>query len=76
VQEVEDVHDLMMWSLEEELLIVRAPSAPVSNMGIGSIVAGARKMAFLAAVSSMVFAMVRLIRTPSGVGEVPQKFMV
>jgi hypothetical protein len=76
VEEVEDVHDLMMWSHEEELLIVRAPSAPVSNMGSGSIVAGARKMACLAAMSSMVFAMVRLVRTPSGVNEVPQKFMV
>jgi len=76
VDEVEDVHDLMMWSHEEELLIVRPPSAPVSNMGVGSIVTGARGMVFFAAVSSMVFALVRSVRTATGVGEVPQKFMV
>jgi len=74
VEEVEDAHDLMMWSHEEELLVVRAPLALKASAG--SFKAGARNIAFFAALSSAAFALVRTALQASGAKEVPQKFMV
>jgi len=76
LEAVEDVHDLMMWSHEEELLVVRAPPAPVTSTGSLSLVAGVRNAILFAALVSMVFGLVRTVGTTSSANEVPQKFLV
>merc|ERR1719326_1952340 len=71
---VDDIHDLMMWSHEEELLVVRPTFAPTTQTGY---VAQLRNVILFAALASVVFGIVRTVTDPSGkVGEMPQKFMV
>jgi len=71
---IDDIHDLMMWSHEEELLIVRPTFAPTAKTGI---IAQVRNVILFAALASAVFGITRTITASSGgAGEVPQKFMV
>merc|ERR1719198_73812 len=73
-QLVDDVHDLMMWSHEEELLIVRPTLPPTASSGMSGSIA---QMALFALLSTLVFGMMRTMAPTSNVvGEVPQKFMV
>jgi len=72
---VEDMHDLMMWSHEEELLVVRQPS-PLANSGSTSFVAWLRNVILFGALSSAVFGLVRGSISPSKSNDVHQKFMV
>jgi len=74
-QEVDDVHDLMMWTHEEELLVVRAPPAPVSTKG-SSFAVAVRTLMMFAAVMSMGYGLVRTTLSAPGVKESSQKFMV
>jgi len=75
VEQIEDVHDLMMWSQEEELLVVRPAPAPVATAGSLGVVRG---VMMCAALASVVFAMLRTVATATatGAGEVPQKYLV
>merc|ERR1719162_201908 len=72
VDQIEDVHDLMMWSQEEELLVVRPAAAAAADAG-SSVVRG---VMMFGALASVVFAMVRTVVSPTGAGEVPQKYLV
>jgi hypothetical protein len=72
----QDIHDLMMWSHEEELLVVRPPAVPSTNLGASSLVAGVRNVILFAALVSIVFGFVKTAVTPSSAKEVTQKFMV
>jgi hypothetical protein len=74
LQEVDDVHDLMMWTHEEEFLVVRA-SEPDPKVG-STFFAACRNVVFFAAVMSFAFALVRTSSTVSGDKASTQKFMV
>jgi len=77
LQEGDDVHDLMMWSHEEELLVVRAPQAPEANAGSSTFMTGLRSMVFFAAILSMVYHLVKTATTAKGaMGGSNEKFMV
>jgi hypothetical protein len=71
---VEEVHDLMMWSQEEELLVVRPTLPPVAAPGLsGSLT----QIVLFASLSALVFGMLRTMSpTSKAISEVPQKFMV
>merc|ERR1719399_148233 len=72
LEPVEEVHDLMMWSHEEELLVVRPTLPPVAASGMSGSIA---QMALFALLSTLVFGMMRTMAPTSNVvGEVPQKF--
>jgi hypothetical protein len=73
---VDDVHDLMMWSHEEELLIVRPTLPPIGSAGSG-VIFQVRSAVLFAALASVVFGLVRTVMGTSGADkEIPQKFMV
>merc|ERR1719198_929704 len=76
LEHVEDVHDLMMWSHEEELLIVKA-AAPGSMMGGSSLslASGGRGAILFAAIVSMVYGVLRS-SGKSASADASQKFMV
>jgi hypothetical protein len=76
LQEVEDLHDLMMWTSEEKLLVCRPPSASLPGKGSSRIVAGLMNIALFIAMTSIMFGLVRTTLTAKGTEEVPQKFMV
>jgi len=77
LQEVEDLHDLMMWSGEEEFLVVRATSPSVAGNGPSQVVVGLRNIAFFVALTSVIFSLVRMKEViERSTAEVPQKFMV
>jgi len=76
LEEVEDMHDLMMWQHEEELLVVRAPSAPMHGQGSASYLSGARNVIMFAVMTSLAFGLVRSTLSSSGNREKPEKFMV
>jgi len=67
----EDIHDLMMWSHEEELLVVR----PASQTG-GSALSGLRSVVLFGALASVVFGLARTVVAPAGFNDKPEKFMV
>jgi hypothetical protein len=72
-QPLDDVHDLMMWSHEEELLIVRPTLPPTASPGF----AGAKSGVLFAALASVVYGFMRTVMGPSSMDkELPQKFMV
>merc|ERR1740130_1940360 len=71
--EVKDAHDLMMWSHEEELLIVRPALAPAASRGSAGPL---RNVVLFAALASVMFGLVRTVVPSSGSKEVQQKFMV
>jgi len=74
---VDDVHDLMMWSHEEELLVVRPTFAPTTQTGLAAYVAQLRNVVMFAALASVAYGIVHTATNPSGkVSEMPQKFMV
>jgi hypothetical protein len=77
LEEVDDVHDLMMWSHEEELLIVKA-AAPGSMMGGSSLslASGGRGAVLFAAIVSMVYGVLRSSGKSASAGDASQKFMV
>jgi len=73
-ESVDDIHDLMMWSHEEELLIVRPTFAPTAKSGV---IAQLRNLILFAALASVVFGIVRTVTMSSAsTMEVSQKFMV
>jgi len=73
-KEVEDMHDLMMWSHEEELLVARNALAPPANVGY---LAGARNVAIFAALACGVWtSLARTSATSKGVSDSSHKFMV
>jgi len=67
----EDIHDLMMWSHEEELLVVR----PAAQTG-GSALSGLRSVVLFGALASVVFGLARTVVAPAGINDKPEKFMV
>jgi hypothetical protein len=74
---VDDVHDLMMWSHEEELLIARPTLTPTSSSGLGSLLGYARSTVLFAALASVVFGLMRTVTVPTeGEKQLPHKFMV
>jgi len=78
-QDVEDIHDLMMWTSEEELLVVRPSPASLAGKGSSQIVIRLRNVAFFAAMTSVIFSLVRQVlqvKEVVGAKEMPQKFMV
>jgi len=77
IQEVDDVHDLMMWSHEEELLVVRAAPVAVASTGSGAFLSGVRSVVFFAAIMAMAVHLVRtmgIAKDAKGGGS--EKFMV
>merc|ERR1719198_448871 len=71
---VDDVHDLMMWSHEEELLIVRPTFAPTTKTGFATQI---RNVISFAALASMVYGIVHTVTASSDkTSETAQKFMV
>merc|ERR1719378_545198 len=73
-ESVGDVHDLMMWSHEEELLVARSPFAHSEKTGF---VAKILNVILFAALASVVFRFGRTAVTSSGaVSDKPEKFMV
>jgi hypothetical protein len=76
LEEVEDMHDLMMWTHEEELLVVRSPSAAMHGFGSASYVAGARNVIMFAVMAALAFGLVRSSLGSSGNKQQLPKFMV
>jgi diadenosine tetraphosphatase ApaH/serine/threonine PP2A family protein phosphatase len=75
LEESADPHDLMMWTHEEELLVVRPASVSASGRG-SSLATGLRNVILFAAMMSMIFGLVRTTATMSDTKEASQKFMV
>merc|ERR1719440_1816786 len=75
-ESVEDIHDLMMWSHEEELLIVRPEFTTTTKKGLAAYVVQVRNVILFAVLSSVAFGVVRTVNGPSQFGEEHQKFMV
>merc|ERR1719440_2095963 len=74
---VDDIHDLMMWSHEEELLIVRPEVAATSKTGLAVVIGQLRNAMMFAAVASVVFGVVRTTGSSSkSTCEAQHKFMV
>jgi len=72
-EEVKDAHDLMMWSHEEELLVVRPALVPAASRGsAGSL----RNVVLFAALVSVMVGLVRTVLPSSGSMEKQEKFMV
>jgi hypothetical protein len=74
--EVEDMHDLMMWTHEEELLVVRPPSMPAAHMASPVGAQGATSMFLFACVASIAYGLVHSTFGATKSAELPQKFMV
>merc|ERR1719440_1455210 len=68
-ESVDDIHDLMMWSHEEELLIVRPELTPTTKTGLAAYVAQVRNIVLFAALASVAFGVVRSVAPSSGEGE-------
>jgi hypothetical protein len=72
----EDVHDLMMWSLEEELLVVHSPQVAFGQSGLAPFAKGAGNFVLVGIAASLLVGMARATSKSSSGGHVPQKFMV
>jgi len=71
---VDDMHDLMMWSHEEELLVARNALAPPATVGY---LAGARNVALFGALAYGVWiSLARTSATSKGTSDSSHKFMV
>jgi hypothetical protein len=76
VETVEDVHSMMMWSLEEELIVERPQQPEVFGDGISFATASLRNVICLAAMVSIVYGTLKMGLKPARGSDVPEKFLV
>jgi hypothetical protein len=71
---VEDIHDLMMWTHDEELLIVRPALVPVAKSS--GWITVLRNVVLFAALASVMLGLVHSVKGPACERDASQKFMV
>merc|ERR1719498_280416 len=74
---IDDIHDLMMWSHDEELLIVRETFGKSTKTGLAACLYRVLNVIMFAALASVIYGIMRNPKDSHGkVGEIAQKYLV